>query len=83
MILHSDANIAAFILQDITPAHFAPGDVDREIQRLSQNFGQPAHIYNSASRPDAPHSVIVTWGDVTLTPLDQPTLDALRACLKR
>ena len=76
-ILHSDANTAVFILQDIIPAYFAPGDFDREIQRLSQYFGQAARIYNSEPRADAPHSVIATWGDVTLTPLDQPTLDAL------
>jgi hypothetical protein len=77
LILHSDANTAVFILQDIIPAYFAPGDADREIQRLSQKFGQAARIYNSDPRPDAPHSVIATWGDVTLTPLDQPTLGAL------
>ena len=76
-ILHSDANTAVFILQDIIPAYFAPGDSDREIQRLSQYFGQAARIYNSEPRADAPHSVIATWGDVTLTPLDRPTLDAL------
>jgi hypothetical protein len=76
-ILHSDANTAVFILQDIVPAFFAPGDANREIQRLSQRFGQAARIYNGDPRPDVPHSVIATWGDVTLTPLDQPTLDAL------
>ena len=37
-ILHSDANIAVFILQDIIPAYFSPGDAEREIQRLSQSF---------------------------------------------
>ena len=76
-ILHSDANTAVFILQDVIPAYFAPGDADREIQRLSQYFGQSARVYNSDARADAPRSVIATWGDVTLTPLDQPTLDAL------
>src|SRR5579863_10194610 len=76
-ILHSDANTAVFILQDIIPSYFAAGDADREIQRLSQYFGQAARIYRSEPRPDAPHSVIATWGDVTLTPLDQANLDAL------
>jgi hypothetical protein len=76
-ILHSDANLAVFILQDVIPAYFAPGDVEREIQRLSAHFGQPAKVYNGAPRSDAPHSVIATWGDVTLTQLDQATTDAL------
>jgi hypothetical protein len=30
-ILHSDTNIAVFILQDVTPAYFSPGDAEREI----------------------------------------------------
>ena len=41
-ILHSDANTAVFILQDVIPAFFSPGEVEREIQRLSQHFGQAA-----------------------------------------
>ena len=44
-ILHSDANTAVFILQDVIPAFFSPGEVEREIQRLSQHFGQAARIY--------------------------------------
>jgi len=76
-ILHSDANRLVFVLQDVIPANFATGDADREIQRLSQDFRQSARIHSGPPRPDAPHSVIATWGDVTLTPLDQPTMDAL------
>jgi hypothetical protein len=77
-ILHSDTNIAAFILQDVIPAYFSPGNVEREIDRLSQYFGQRARVVTGDSRSDAPHSVIATWGDVTLTPLDESTLEALR-----
>ena len=57
---------------------FFPGDVDREIQRLSQRFGQAARVLNGDARADAPHSVIAAWGDVTLTPLDKSTVDELR-----
>ena len=77
-ILHSDANTAVFILQDIVPAYFSPGDVDREIQRLSLRFGQAARVLNGDARADAPHSVIAAWGAVTLTPLDESTVDELR-----
>jgi hypothetical protein len=77
-ILHSDTNIAAFILQDIMPAYFSPGNAEREIDRLSQYFGQRARVLTGDPRSDAPHSVIATWGDVTLTPLDEPTMEALR-----
>jgi hypothetical protein len=41
-ILHSDANLAVFVLQDVLPAYFAVGDTEQEIQRLSQRFGQSA-----------------------------------------
>ena len=77
-ILHSDAHTAVFILQDVIPAYFATDDVEREIQRLSQHFGQAARVLTGDPRPDAPHSVIAAWGDVTLTPLDESTLDELR-----
>jgi hypothetical protein len=77
-ILHSNANTAVFILKDIVPAYFASQDVEQEIQRLSQHFGQSAHVFASDPRPDSPHSIIATWGDVTLTPLDTSTMEALR-----
>ena len=77
-ILHSDANTAVFILQDVIPAYFATDDVEREIQRLSQRFGQAARVLTGDPRPDAPHSIIASWGDVTLTPLDKSTTEALR-----
>ena len=48
-ILHSDANVVAFILQDVIPAYFASNDAEREIQRLSQHFGQSARIYTGES----------------------------------
>jgi hypothetical protein len=76
-ILHSSSNTAAAVFQSVNPAHFAPNDAEREIQRLSQRFRQAARIQNGDPRPEAPHSVIATWGEVTLTPLDQLTLDAL------
>ncbi len=77
-ILHSDANIAVFVLQDVIPAYFSPGDAEREIDRLSQYFGQAARVLTGDPRPDAPHSIIASWGDVTLTQLDESTMEALR-----
>ena len=61
-ILHSDANTAVFILQDVIPAYFSAGDVDGEIQRLSQHFGQVARVLTGDPRADAPHSVIAALG---------------------
>jgi len=77
-ILHSNTNIAAFILQDVIPAYFPPGNVERELDRLSHYFGQRPRVLTGDSRSDAPHSLIAAWGDVTLTPLDESTMEALR-----
>ena len=77
-ILHSAANKVVFITQSLIPAFFGAGDVDQEIQRLSQQFGQAARILNADFRPGVPHAILAVWGDVTLTPLDEPTMDALR-----
>lgn len=78
-ILHSPENAAIFITQVVTPAFFGRGDVEHEIQRLSQRFGQAARILNGDPRPDAAHSIIAVWGDLSLTPLDESTMDALRS----
>ena len=77
-VLHSNDNIVVFVLQDMLPAYFAPGDVEREIQRLSKHFGHAARVLTGDPRPEAPHSLIAVWGDLTLSPLDQSTMDALR-----
>jgi len=76
-ILHSSANRVAFITKAIAPAIFRPGDVVREIQRLSRGFGQ-AQILSADPCPDVPHAVLAAWGAVTLTPLDEAAMDALR-----
>ncbi len=77
-ILHSDAYKMAQISQAVVPAFFKPGDIDREIQRLSQYFGQEARILNAEPRPGAPHATLAVWGAVTLNPLGDATLGALR-----
>jgi hypothetical protein len=75
-ILHSSANRVALITKVIAPAIFRPGDVDREIQRLSRGFG-PAQTLFAEPRPDVPHAVLAAWGAVTLTPLDEAAMDVL------
>jgi hypothetical protein len=77
-IFHSADYVVAFVLQEVAPAYFAPGDLQREIQRLSKDFGQSAHVIKGERRSDETHSIIVTWGDVTLTPLDADNVDTLR-----
>jgi hypothetical protein len=78
MLLHSGSNRVVFITETVLPAFFSPGDVDREIARISKRFGQEARILTADVKPGLPHAVLATWRNVTLTPLDVTTLDALR-----
>jgi hypothetical protein len=76
--LHSPSNRLVFITEDIVPAYFSPGDVDREIARISKGFDQTARVLTANASPVFPHATLATWGDVTLTPLNEAALDALR-----
>ena len=59
------------------PGVLQQGDAEREIQRLSRDFGQQARVI-AADLPSGGRAVIAVWGAVNLTTLDSPTLDALR-----
>ncbi|MEJ0093158.1 MAG: serine protease [Methylocella sp.] len=54
----------------IEPAFFGPGDVDREIQRLSQRFDAGPRTLQPPRWWKGSQSIIAYWGDVTLEPLD-------------
>ena len=77
-ILLSESNVAVFISQDLVPALFQAGDVDREIQRLSQYFGESARVVTAEPTAGYRHSAIAAWGEVTLSPYDEPTMESLR-----
>ena len=77
-VFRSQTNAAVEITQAVDPAFFRQGDADREIQRLSRDFGQQARVI-AADLPWGGHAVIAAWGAVTLTPLDSAIMDALRS----
>jgi hypothetical protein len=77
-ILHSDKNQAVYVTEAIVPAMFSQGDPDAEIQRLSQMFGQPANVIAPPPQLGGRHAVLATWGQVSLSELDQATMQALR-----
>jgi len=56
-ILHSEIGATAYVSQYIDPAFFGPGDIKREIERLSQRFGSSPHILRSPRRPNERQSV--------------------------
>src|SRR3984885_3949940 len=76
-VFRSQTNAAVEITQAVDPAFFRQGDTEREIRRLSRDFGQQAHVI-AADLPSGGRAVIAAWGAVALTPLDSATIDALR-----
>ena len=77
-LLHSSSSRVVFITETVVPAFFAPGDIDREIAHISKGFGREARTLKADVKPGLPHAILVAWGDVTLTPLDETALEALR-----
>jgi hypothetical protein len=77
-ILHSEANnTTAYISQSISPAYFGSGDIDREIQKISQRLGLHPRLIRSDPKSGIPQGIIAAWGSVTLTPLVGNDLDGL------
>jgi hypothetical protein len=62
-VFRSQTNAAVEITQAVDPAFFRQGDADREIQRLSRDFGQQARVI-AADLPWGGHAVIAAWGAV-------------------
>ena len=77
-VFRSETNAAVQIGEAVVPAFFQPGDTDREIQRLSRDFGQQARLITADLPSGGGHAVIAFWGTVSLTALDPPTMDSLR-----
>jgi hypothetical protein len=76
-VFRSRTNATVEITEAVDPAFFRQGDAEHEIQRLSRQFGQQARV-TGVDLPAGGRAIIAAWGAVTLTPLDSPTLDALR-----
>jgi hypothetical protein len=76
-VFRSPTNATVEITQAVDPAFFRQGDAEREIQRLSRQFGQQARVVG-VDLPAGGRAIIAAWGAITLTPLDPATLDALR-----
>ena len=76
-ILDSPDGTTVYVSRYIDPAFFGPGDVEREIERLSRLFGSAPYILESPKRPSFPRGVIAYWGQVVLEPLDAQSLAQL------
>src|SRR5579863_1661719 len=81
-VLQSASGTAVYISQSISPAYFAPGDIDREITRISRDLALPANVMRSdqgsGTGGQVARGILVTWGAIALTPLDEGTMEDLR-----
>jgi Trypsin-like peptidase domain len=69
-ILHSFDGTAVYVSRFIEPAFFGSGDIDREIERLSQRFELKPRTIRPPLWWKGSQGIIAYWGDVTLEPLD-------------
>lgn len=76
--LHSSSGTAYYVSQVIFPAMFRPGDINREIEVLSEHFGLKPQILRSDNHPGFPHGVIAYWGGTLLTPLGPDDIGKIR-----
>jgi hypothetical protein len=76
-VFRAETNAAVEITEAIDPAFFQPGDAEREIQRLSRDFGQQARVV-TADLTSGGRAIVAVWGAVALTALDAASMDALR-----
>jgi len=78
-IVQNADGVAVHVDRQIEPAFFAPGDIAREITRLSSGYfsGERAREIRLPQRDGLPLAVIALWGTLELQPLDDAALAAL------
>ena len=78
-ILHTADGVAWYINRYIEPAHFDPGEIKAEINRLSAKFGQTAHVMTMPEQQGLPDAIIAVWGAVQLEPIDSQDIAVVAA----
>lgn len=78
-ILHDDERRTHYVTRTLRPAQFGPGDIDREIRRLSDTFGLRATRLQGPPGTPARASVIAYWGPLELQRLDAETVGRIAA----
>jgi hypothetical protein len=75
--LMNDQGKTYYLARVIEPAFFHGNDIDNEIDRLSRIYGQRPNVLRMPQRAGFPAGIIVSYGDVTLIPLDAGSIDLL------
>ena len=69
-ILHTQDGTAWYVNRYVEPAFFSRNDVQNEIYRLSEKFGEPARLFRMPQREGLPNATIAVWGKIQLEPLN-------------
>jgi hypothetical protein len=77
-ILHSADGTALYVNRYLEPAFFAGNEAIDDIRRLAAKFGEPRYI-TPPSVSGAPRTLMASWGNVVLEPLDAARLADLAA----
>lgn len=76
-VIHSDDGTALYVNRYLEPAFFAGSEAMDDVRRLSAKYGEPRFIGSPAAV--GPRTLMATWGDVSLQPLDRARLADLAA----
>lgn len=77
-IVHADDGTALYVNRYLEPAFFAGTEAMDDVRRLSAKYGEPRFIGPPAVAA-GPRTLMATWGDVSLEPLDRARLADLAA----
>jgi uncharacterized protein len=77
-ILHSADGTALYINRYLEPAFFAGNEAMDDVRRLATKFGEPRYI-TPPFVAGAPRTLMASWGEVVLEPLDRGRLADLAA----
>ncbi|MGY4432834.1 hypothetical protein ACVWWO_005311 [Bradyrhizobium sp. F1.13.1] len=76
-IVHSDDGTALYVNRYLEPAFFAGTEAMDDVRRLSAKYGEPRYVTPPVAV--GPRTLMATWGDVSLQPLDRARLADLAA----
>lgn len=77
-IVHSDDGTALYVNRFLEPAFFSGTEAMDDVRRLSAKYGEPRFIAPPAVAV-GPRTLMATWGNVSLQPLEQARLADLAA----
>ena len=68
-IVYGPDRIIAYVNKEISPAYFAPGDIEKETNRLSSRFKALPRTYSSLPSSWQGSAFVMSWGGLELSPL--------------